>query len=70
MPCKGLQVKLDSDPTRCDKPHLKVTLQQVYGAMLDMLPFIIRSLRDARKYEVTQLLLDSCLSQCTAKDTQ
>ena len=70
MPYKGLQVKLDSDPiTRCDEAHLKVTLKQVDGAMLYMPPLIIRSLRDARKHEVTQLLLDSYLSQYTAKDT-
>jgi len=70
MPCNGLQVKLGSDPiTWRNKPHLEVTLKQVDGAMLYMPPLIIRSLRDARKHEVTQLLLDSYLSQYTAKDT-
>ena len=56
MPYKGLQVKLDSNPiTRCDKAQ--------FCAMLDMPSLIIRSLRDARKHEITPLLLASYLRQ-------
>jgi len=46
MPYEGLEIKLDSD-------HLEVALY--------MPPLIISSFRDARKHEVTQLLLDSSL---------
>ena len=67
MPYKGLQVKLDTDPvTRCNKAHLEVTLKQVNGAMFNMPPLIVSSLRDAREHEATQLLLNSCLNQYTA----
>ena len=42
MPCKGLQVKPDSDPiTWCNKPHLEVTLKQVDGVMLYMPPLTV-----------------------------